>query len=410
MRQSLWFGSLFVMFSGSLLACADDQAVVGPSGNPSLNNVALAGARGGETDAVVDMQGDSSNGEAIRAASVPYPAPHPSMPQIPHHGGSVMKKPVIVTITFPGDAYADRLERFGEEVGTLDWWRITVSPYGPEPSVSGGNVRIAEQPPARISDDEVQAWIARKIDEGTLPPPTDQTLYTLYYPSSTTVTIDNSAVSCQTFLGYHSAIHYRSTPVAYTVINRCGGLDQVTETASHEFAEAASDPQPLTIDSLGYMLLGSNAWTLLGGENADMCAGVTGVRERGYALTRVWNNENAAIGQQPCLPVAASEIPYFNAGIVNDTIAASPGTTVTTEVACYSFGPLPGPMHLGIQVYGQPGLRFAMDRKTCRNGDKVNLSITIPREAPRGVDYRYSLVSKLDARNAHIWRGMVHVR
>ncbi|APR83171.1 Hypothetical protein A7982_08520 [Minicystis rosea] len=356
------------------------------------------------------MQGNPNDGEIQAAAAVPYPAAHPSMPQIPHHGGSVMTKPVIVTVTFPGDRHVDKLERFGEEVGSLDWWRVTVSPYGADSAVSGGNVRIAEQPPARMSDNEVEAWVARKIDDGTLPPPTDQTLYTLYYPSSTTVTIDQSAVSCQTFLGYHSAINYRGKPVAYTVINRCGGLDQVTETASHEFAEAASDPQPLTINSLGYMLLESNAWTLLGGENADMCAGVAGVREKGWALTRVWNNENAAVGQQPCLPVAESEIPYFNAGIANDTLAALPGSTVTTEVACYSFGPLPGPMHLGIQLQGAQGLRFGLDRRTCNNGDKVTMTISVPREAPHGMDYRYSLITKLDETTAHMWRGMVHVK
>ncbi|MFT3774514.1 MAG: hypothetical protein QM820_54855 [Minicystis sp.] len=357
MQKSLWIGSLFLMISGSLLGCEGAEGTLETSESRPFMTGALTGEEGKAGTTVFSAEGDTSHGEGLRStAGGPYPAPHPSMPVITNHGGKLLHDPVIVTVTFPGDPLAGKLEAFGDEVGSLDWWQKAVGPYGAQAATSGGNVRIAEAPATRISDDEVSAWVASKIDDGTFPPPTDQTLYTLYYPASTTVTLD-SAVSCQTFLGYHSAFQYdmgngRTMPVAYTVINRCGSLDQVTETASHEFAEAASDPHPLTVDTLGYMLLSSNAWTILGGENADMCAGVSGVRENDWALTRVWNNQNAARGQQPCVPAMEGSTPYFNAGIVNDTISAQPGTTVTTEVDCYSFGPLPAPMQLE-----RPGLR-----------------------------------------------------
>jgi hypothetical protein len=412
MRQWLWFGSLLVTFPGSLLACADLPAT--PDSLPAAAAARPEGAGEGEEGALPDAQGTAPSPDPAGTAAV-YPAPHPGMPQITDHGGGVLTAPVIVTITFPGDKLADKLAAFGDEVGGLRWWQAAVVPYGAGQARSGGHVAIAEAPGDKLSDTDVEAWLARKLDDGTLPAASEQTLYTLYYPASTTVSLEGgSAVSCQTFLGYHSALSYkvgkRTRNIPYAVVNRCGDLDQVTETASHEFAEAASDPYPLTVENLGFMLLSSNAWTILGGENADMCAGVSGVNEGGWALTRVWNNQNAAIGQQPCVPIPEGGLPYFNAALVSDTLAADVGATVTSEVDCYSFGPLPGPMALSVEVYGQEAPTFALDRKTCKNGDKATLRITVPARAKRGTDYRYALVSKLDEHNAHLWRGMVHVK
>lgn len=416
MRQSLWYGSLLVMISGSLLACV---AAPDSEDAPPPRAVTQTRKAGVEAEIAVGPRGGLQNaeGESARAGEAGYPAPHPSMPQIPIHGGVVLHDPEIVSVTFPGDELADKLARFGEEVGSLKWWSTVNSPYGVGPARSGGHVVAPEAPAETLTDAEVEQWVADRIDDGTFPAPTDQTLYTLYYPSTTTVSLDDasgSAASCQQFLGYHSAFEYKRDGepmlVAYAVIARCGGLDQVTETASHEFTEAATDPHPVSIRELGYMLLQSNAWTLLGGENADMCAGVSGVRENGWNLTRSWINENAAIGQQPCLPVEDDGVPYFNAGIVRDTMVATPGSTVTTEVQCYSFGPLPSAMDLSIQSYGRSALKFGLDRRSCRNGDRLTLSITVPKDARRGADYHYSLISRISDTTGHLWRGMVHVR
>jgi hypothetical protein len=408
MRQSLWYGSLLVMISGSLLGCVATDAEDG-----SLPRAMTVTRKPSHAAEIGQGPRQAGEGESARAGEVGYPAPHPSMPQIPIHGGVVLHDPVIVSVTFPGDKLADKIAQFGEEVGSLKWWSTVNSPYGVGPGRSGGHVVAPEAPADALTDTDVEQWIADKIDDGTLPAPTDQTIYTMYYPSTTSVTLDDAA-SCQQFLGYHSAFEIKRDGqpmlVSYAVIARCGDLDQVTETASHEFTEAATDPHPITIRELGYMLLSSNAWTLLGGENADMCAGVAGVRENGWNLTRSWINQNAAIGQQPCLPVEDDGVPYFNAGIVRDTIATEAGTTVTTEVDCYSFGPLPAPMELSIQSYGKSGLRFALDRKSCRNGDKLSLTISVPKEARRGADYHYSLISRIDDRTGHLWRGLVHVR
>lgn len=414
MQVKLCLGSLMFMFSGFLVACGEMPNSGEASDSPALKTMTRPRGEARPAEPAVTPAGQD---QAARAASTVYPAAHPSMPQITHHGGAVLHDPVLVTVTFPGDPYADKLRAFGEQVGGLDWWRAAVSPYGANPARSGGAVVAPEPAGASVSDAGIEDWLTRKIADGTFPAPTDQTLYILYYPQSTTVTLDDGnggATSCQQFLGFHSAfftsVNGRQMPVAYAVINRCSGFDQVIETSSHEIAEAASDPHPIDVDHLGYMLLESNAWTLLGGENADMCAGVSGVRENGWALTRVWNNEAAAQGLQPCVPVTDTGVPYFNAGILNDTIVASAGATVTTEIDCYAYGPLSAPMQLSLLVQGQNGLRFGLGQKTCQNGERIPLTIAVPANARRGSDYHYSLVSRIDDNNGHLWRGMVHVR
>ncbi len=396
-----------------LLACADPEA--------PLDTEALAE----EAPVTTSVEAEPAPAEAARPNHHPgdtdpaYPAAHPGMPQIPRNGGPVLHDPSIVTVTFAGDAMEPRLQAFGDQVGGLQWWSTVHAGYGVGPAVSAGHVTIPVGPPARMSDAEVQAWLRARLADGTLPAPTDQSIYLLYYPQTTTITFDDSsgsAASCQVFLGYHSTIDVASgggtVPVAYAVINRCrGDLDEVTVTASHELTEASTDPRPIDNTTAGYVTLDDNAWTGLGGENGDMCAGVSGVREGGFALTRVWNNVAAAAGAQPCLPAPdTGGVPYFNAAVVHDQLSASPGTAVSTEVDCYSFGPLAGPMALSAAVPAGDPLRVSFDRSSCTNGDKVTMTLAVTAGVQRGADVHYTLYSTLDPRNAHLWRGMVHVK
>jgi hypothetical protein len=322
-------------------------------------------------------------------------------------------------VTFPGDRYAARLGAFADQVGSLKWWSTVHAGYGVGPATGAGHVAIANAPAAALTDVDVEKWLAARIGDGTLPAPTDQTIYALYYPQTTTITFSGpdagGAASCQVFLGYHSSINVtfggQSVPVAYAVVNRCADdLDQLTVTASHEFTEASTDPHPVDDASSGYVTLTDNAWTALGGENADMCAGVSGVTEAGWALTRVWNNPSAAAGDQPCLPAPdTGGLPYYNAGIVDERLVIGRGASASTEVDCYAFGALPAPMALSAQIPPQDPLKITFDRKTCTNGDKVTMTVSVGAGAGRRADYHYTLYAGLGATSAHLWRGMVHV-
>jgi hypothetical protein len=397
---------LSLLLSASLLGCADPSA---PAELESTNAPAV-GAASEEAPA------SGFAGRPESPTSSAYPAPHPSMAQIPMNGGVVLHDPRIVTVTFPNDPYEDKLEAFGEQIGDLSWWTTVHAGYGVGPARSAGHVTIPTAPAASLTDDDVTRWLAARIGDGALPAPTDQTIYLLYYPQATTVFIDGGDASCQVFLGYHSTITVssqgQSIPIAYAVINRCAGgdLDQVTATASHELTEASTDPHPIDSSQAGWVTLGQNAWTGLGGENADMCAAVSRVTEAGWALTRVWNNVSAAAGDQPCLPAPASTLPYYNAGIVQEVLTVSPGGAISTEVDCYSFGPLPSAITLGARVVQGSPLGISFDRTTCTNGDRIRMTVSAPTYAKRGYDHAFTLVSSVGSDSSHLWRGLVHVQ
>ncbi len=406
---------LLVVAPALLLACADPDASL--QGDAPAAEAKLPGSPDGEPSPAATAR---HSHDPQGTGTAPYPAPHPSMPQIPKNGGPVLHDPSFVTVTFPGDAFEGKLQDFGDQVGGLQWWSTVHAGYGVGAGVSAGHVSIPEAPPATMTDADVQAWLTAKIGDGTMPAPTDQSIYLLYYPQATTITLDDGsgtpAASCQVFLGYHSTFDVtaggRTVPVAYAVINRCrGDLDEITVTSSHELTEASTDPRPIDDARAGYVTLTDNAWTGLGGEDGDMCAGVSGVTEAGWALTRVWNNLGAAAGDQPCLPAPDSAgLPYFNAGVVRERVSASPGGTASTEVDCYSFGPLPSAMTLSASVPAGDPLKVSFDQKSCANGDKVTMTLAVSASAARGADIHYTLFSTLAQGNAHLWRGMVHVR
>jgi hypothetical protein len=58
--------------------------------------------------------------------------------------------------------------------------------------------------------------------------PLTEPLYTIYYPESTTIKLDQNDVSCSSFGGYHSYFTYRGVKVSYAVLPTCdsGGFTE----------------------------------------------------------------------------------------------------------------------------------------------------------------------------------------
>jgi hypothetical protein len=401
---------LCLLAGSSLVACGNDVL-----DTTNASSSSAAGAGGGSS-------GSGSGAGTGGGWEAQFPAPHPGMPVIPTHGGATLHDPVIVTVTFPDDPLTDSAVSFGEQIGGLNWWSTVLADYGVGPATSGGHVAMTDALTATMTDNDLQTWLKGKITDGTLPPPTDQHIYLLWVPASTTITLPDPQgpqSSCDAFLGYHSStamtINNVSVPIAYAVVNECppypgqSALDGATDTASHELAEASSDPHPISFTP-GYVILGNTPWTFAGGENADMCSEVSGVTEAGFYLTRVWSNANAKIGQQPCIPVPddPTDTPYFNGGIVNETLKAKPGQTVSTEVDCYAFGPLANELTLQAMPFSHDVLTPSFDKATCINGEQRKLSFKVSASAQPN-DYHYELLVSLNADMAHAWRGMVTV-
>ncbi|MEO7112129.1 MAG: hypothetical protein ABI183_16920 [Polyangiaceae bacterium] len=272
--------------------------------------------------------------------------PSLSLPHVVSSGGSVLAHPVVVPITYLGDPLADQIEDYTSSVGCTDYWRQVASEYGVGQLGMATPVRLTTPPAsATVSDNSLQVFIARQITAGApgFANPPDNVIFAVYLPSGTNVE-SQGGTSCGTsgasFLGYHANFNYSGREIAYAVIARCNGdmIDDVTNTSSHEFIEASTDPYPFSgaayeqpdDDHIAFSFGGG------GGEVGDLCVNDRNAsfRPNGYPflVQRIWSNASLAAGHAPCVPAVAA--PYVAAipeqpdtvSIQNAEISG-PGTT-----------------------------------------------------------------------------------
>jgi hypothetical protein len=371
---------------------------------------------GGTTDrGNGDLTTDGGNGD--------FPASHPAMPRVISLGGPVMTAPKIVEITFQGDSLQAEIDTFMEQLaGATAYWEGATAEYGVGPLADVTSVTLAEKPAAQLADPDVQVWLKEKILMNQVPQADANTIYLVYYPASTVVTMGGGALCGMTgandFQGYHD--DFAISPgkyVTYAIAGRCPSpvaglpeIDEVSAEASHELIEAATDPLPT--DNPAYIALDPNdlAWELIAGpEVADMCAvnpdafyKPTGVTD---LVQRVWSNAAAAAGHDPCQPNGST--PYFNsAPVLSDTVQIPNtvfgpletqgvdipiGTSKTIELDLYSDAPTSGPwtvsaIDLSSTFFGatSPALSFSFDKTSGQNGDKLHLTITALAAGPLG--------------------------
>ncbi len=317
------------------------------SGSPSSTHA------GGESTTTTDVAVDTVDaGPDVDQAPDVYPADHQPIPQIDYNGGPILQNPRIVTVTFVGDQHRDGFRSLDHNITTTDWWMETAEGYcvseaGPcvstgDPGAPDGSAWLPDGSTEdagdgyldvelpydfasnSVQDSDIGKWLDKHIGNGDFPKPDSETVYVIYFPTTTTIT-DQDGVSCIAFGGYHTS--YRSTlptggNVAYAVIPYCdygGGNDmlnyqQVQVTASHEIAEATTDPYPGP--ATAFYLTTNDAWegaqSLGGGECGDMCEGLSNADwpDNGYTFQRIWSNQAAAQSMQPCQP-SPSPNPYF---------------------------------------------------------------------------------------------------
>jgi hypothetical protein len=384
--------------------------------------------------------GDDAGAEA-EAAAIPYPAPHAPMPKAVNSGGSVIAAPKLVTISFQNDPLQSAIDAFSSQLASSpNYWKGAVSEYGVGP-VTQVVYHAAETPPANLADSDVQAWLTNKIQtDNTFPQPDASTIYTLYYPSGTNVTM-GSGITCGQFQGYHDSYALStdggSVNVIYAIVPRCPpppvqgvtDADQMTAEASHELVEAATDPLPSSKPAYITVDPDSHAWELLaGGEVGDLCGAFPDsfYKPTGFdhLVQRVWSNANAAAGHDPCEPDGTT--PYFNAApLVNDTITIQVGgvptktkgikvpigQSVDVELDLYSDAPTSGPWKVTVMDItsaffgGKPALSFVLDKNTGQNGDKITMTVTLLRNVIGGAPFW--IQSDLGT-SSTVWLGAVN--
>jgi hypothetical protein len=170
--------------------------------------------------------------------------------------------------------YMDLLNQYGVGRGTFEGHDIPPSVTGPPASW------------ATVTDLQIQGMLDGEIRAGRVPSPVDTNqLYFVFTPPTVTVTLNG-----QTYEGWHSFFKDSlGNMVHYAVVPYPGGayvsnfLSQ-TDTASHELAEAVTDPE-------------SSGWFETGqpeGEIADLGLNLEGDLN-GYDVAELWSNKDNGI-------------------------------------------------------------------------------------------------------------------
>jgi hypothetical protein len=447
---------------------ADDADAATPSDAPFAGDapsVDDAPADGPPLDASppdappADAPADVDNG----MPSTTYPAPHPALPQLMNAaGGPVLQTPKIHLVLFSGNPNAAALATYAQQLATSTYWPATTQEYGVG-ALSYGDTTVltTETPAAMLTSAEVQAWMGQKIQSGAFGTPDPQTIYTVVYPSTTTIQQPNPVNpifgpvnSCTNFTGYHDNVSVAltdggaPTSFAYAVIATCSAsLDAQTAVMSHEWVEASTDPQVTATGVFdltggphaGYFSVDTDhsVWAVLcgGGEAADLCQperpdAIYTPSDVSHAVQRTWSNKLAAASHDPCAPDLPG-MPFFDsAPVLDETVTftssltgkiTTKGVTIpvgqsrTIEVDLFSDAATSGPWTVTAddllnKYYGSYGLTktlsFQWDRTQGTNGEKLHLTITVTGASFLGGAHAFVITSTLGSRN-YQWPGIV---
>jgi len=365
--KAVFFAPLSLLVA--IAACSSNTTII--------NHVAAEDGGVDDEDSGVVATGDAGttgkDAGAKKDAGVSAPNPQP-IPPVAYNGGGLILSPQLVSVTFDSDTLRTTIESFDDSIGTTPWWDAVRAGFCDKnnkcigQATNGGHVHLATNTlQANYTDStdpnqssSIQTMISNLITAKTLPAPTANTLYMIYFPSGVNISLDGAG-SCQAFGGYHNSMTFNATEFAYAIMPRCqtgGGaqadLDQLTNAASHELAEAATDPFiDLNSPSL-YTGYGSSvdAWDApAGGEVGDRCFDIFGsgndqYQQGSYQVQRIFNNTAAAKGHDPCVPAPnPSTTPYFNIAPLSstgDVIGLTVGDTANVTVQGISDGPISG--------------------------------------------------------------------
>lgn len=330
-----------------------------------------------------------------------------AMPQAVPLGGPVLKRPLLVPISFVEDDVdtIDQIEDFCASVLCTPYWRAIAKDYGVGMGSSATSVRLTEKAWTKIDDSGIAKWLRAKLDakDPAFEPPTSDTLYAIYVPYSTTVTLQGRT-SCQGFGAYHNSTKLgNGQRVAYAVMPQCGGIDELTYASSHEFIEAATDPYPNQGPTYQLTDDGHLPWSLVaGGEVADLCEFNEDAHffPQGFPwnVQRSWSNSEAFLGRDPCAP--SSSTPYIVAipdqpdvvhlygnGRAMKGIKLSPGDTTT--VGLHMHAPVSTTPAWSVSVKdiaafqgGPTRLQFSLNAGSGKDGDVLQLKISKLSNAP----------------------------
>ena len=329
-----------------------------------------------------------------------------TFPHVESRGGKTIASPKVVPIVFAGDPMASQITSFTQNIATSQFWKTQAAEYGVGPITAKSTITLTEAAPTSITFMGIDTWLANKLAGGSLGTPDGSTLYSIYFPASTTIVDDGEGLgqSCQGYGGYHYETTVGSLKVGYAVLPRCSDIDELTVAASHEYFEWATDPFPNTTPAFNKLDDDHWAWgqTMLG-ELGDLCTflDTDNLRptEVGFEIQRMWSNKASLAGTYPCAPVGTR--PYVTAittatdeaqvpdqdGTLLTTkdINIPPGTSRTVDVFIYSDKsssvqvPLRALSYADFAQTGkQSGYTYKLSKQFAAPGETIQVTITAP--------------------------------
>src|SRR6478735_2341873 len=267
------------------------------------------------------------------------PAPHPPFPLVVKHSGPVLDKVQLVPVYFGNDPLRADLDRFNSWIVTSDYWKQVGAEYGVHAGTLLPAVQMGSVTAASLDDTEIATWINARVADGTLPKPSPNTLFALFYQAGTKIT-SGPRRSCEQFGALHESVVLAnpvySGEIAFVIIPRCSYSpgDEfmiATDVTSHEYMEAATCPFPTT-NGTWFMENYSGpleAWWMLSGPAvADLCLGQSYDMIDGFAVNDIWSNAAAEAGNNPCQP-SDPKHPFFSVSADETIYHALPGTTLS---------------------------------------------------------------------------------
>jgi hypothetical protein len=304
-KRSLSFTALslaaFSLLAAAAVGCAadvpgtTDDAVVLESPGEAIGHEHLMLTAGARAQLEQEL-GTPKEGRAVK--------------KLTYYGGPVIKNVNVVPVYWNANvALQTNINAFYSAVTTGQYMTFlsqysTVSPAQTIGNGTRGTPFVDTNATAAVTDAQVQARLNSLFTSGALPAPNNNNLYMVHFPAGMTITDSGGSKSCVVFCAYHGTYVRNGQNVYYGIIpdmgsggcqSGCGTstvVNNTTSVASHEFAEAVTDPAVGLATVYGPPLAWYNATY---GEIGDICNGQqsTAVLADGksYSVQKEWSNK-----------------------------------------------------------------------------------------------------------------------
>ena len=314
-------------------------------------------------------------------------APHGPLPQVTPHGGSVVAKSRLITVTFENYFFAPDVLAFAAWLPGTKWLSAWGGNYGIKSLTAGGSVVIPSAPPVTdLSNFDARPYLLSKIGDHTLPKPKDGDVFVLYMPGQTGCNIG----------GGHGQLKYPGVVAEFLILYDCSQstkpnpseLATLESSMSHELAEAVTD------DYSAWYMDDPLVNTVAGGEIGDLCVFFTTTKQvakNAFTFQRIFSNRAALAGKNPCVPVPSSDAIYYNVTTpqrVRRVSASTADRTYTFPITGWSTA---ARSPWGVSVHPQAGpstfdAMATLSVTQISNGQTATLSMTVPANTPSGAD------------------------